>query len=67
MKIRSLPLAIIVLALFFGGIALSAAFNLWKTESTKTPAKIKSGEFTGEHEPLQSGISAKKRRLSFLQ
>jgi hypothetical protein len=51
MKIKSWPLAIIVLAVFFGGIALSAAFNLWKTESTKTPAKIKIGEFTGDNDP----------------
>ncbi len=51
MKIKSWPLAIIVLVVFFGGIALSAAFNLWKTESTKTPARIKSGEFTGENDP----------------
>ena len=51
MKIKSWPLAIIVLVVFFGGIALSAAFNLWKTESTRTPAKIKSGEFTGKNDP----------------
>jgi len=51
MKIKSKVLAIIVLAVFFGGIALSAAFNLWKTESTRTPAKIRSGEFTGENDP----------------
>jgi len=51
MKIRSLPLAIIVLVVFFGGIALSATFNLWKTESTKTPAKIQKGEFSGENDP----------------
>ncbi len=51
MKIKSWPLAIIVLVVFFGGIALSATFNLWKTESTRTPAKIKSGEFTGENDP----------------
>lgn len=51
MKIKLWPLAIIVLVVFFGGIALSAAFNLWKTESTRTPAKIKSGEFTGKNDP----------------
>jgi len=51
MKIKSWPLAIIVLVVFFGGIGLSAAFNLWKTESTKTPAKIERGEFTGENDP----------------
>lgn len=51
MKIKSKVLAVIVLVIFFGGIALSAAFNLWETESTRTPEKIKSGEFSGKNDP----------------
>lgn len=51
MKIKSKVLAVIVLVIFFGGIALSVAFNLWETESTKTPEKITRGEFAGENDP----------------
>lgn len=51
MKIKSKILAVIVVVVFFGGIALSAAFNLWETESTRTPSKIKSGEFSGKNDP----------------
>ena len=51
MKIRSKSLSIIVLSTFIIGIALSMAFNLWKTESTKTPAKFSSGKFEGMFNP----------------
>ena len=51
MKIKSWPLAIIVLVVFFGAIALSASFNLWRTESSKQPARIEKGEFAGENDP----------------
>jgi hypothetical protein len=51
MKLRSWHLAIIVPLLIFGGIAVSAALNLWQTSSSKIPATISGGEFTGRPDP----------------
>ncbi|MEW6662471.1 MAG: hypothetical protein ACOY9Y_11525 [Bacillota bacterium] len=51
MKISAKALAMTVLLLFFGGIALTSAFNLWRTESLKIPAKFKEGQFIGEYNP----------------
>ena len=51
MKIRSIQLAPVILILFIAGIGLTMAFNLWKTESSKQPAKYLSGEFAGEYNP----------------
>jgi hypothetical protein len=42
---------LIVLVVLFGGISISAAFNLWRTESSKIPARITSGEFAGRADP----------------
>ncbi len=44
-------LAVIILAGIFGGILISNAAGFWKTQSTKTPAKIKTGEFAGMADP----------------
>jgi hypothetical protein len=42
---------LIVLVVLFGGISISAAFNIWRTESSKIPAKIERGEFAGQADP----------------
>ncbi len=51
MKIRSSLLAAIIIAAFGFGISLSMVFNLWRTESSKVPARYASGEFAGEYNP----------------
>jgi len=44
-------LALIIVLGIFGGILLSNALGYWKTESTKTPATIKTGTFAGMADP----------------
>ncbi|WP_319415748.1 hypothetical protein [Marispirochaeta aestuarii] len=51
MKVRSPLLAVIIVAVFVSGIGLSMAFNLWRTEASKEPARYESGEFAGEYNP----------------
>jgi hypothetical protein len=51
MKLKSWIVAVIVVAVMFGGIAVSAAFNIWRTTSNKIPATIDSGEFAGQANP----------------
>jgi hypothetical protein len=51
MTMQAKGLAISTAVIFVAGIALSMAFNLWRTESTKTPVSIRSGEFAGEYDP----------------
>ena len=41
----------IVLAVFVAGIGGTMAFNLWRTESSKQPARYTSGEFAGQVNP----------------
>jgi hypothetical protein len=50
-KLKTAPLAAIVVAGIFGGIAVSAALGTWNVVSTKEPAKIKTGEFSGLPSP----------------
>lgn len=50
-RIRKPVLALITLVAIFGGIALSRLFGVWVTQSTKTPAKIKTGDFAGQPDP----------------
>ncbi len=50
-RVKTLPLAGIVLTLMLGGILLSMSLNLWRTESVKTPVKFSTGEFAGESNP----------------
>ncbi|MDC7228483.1 MAG: 4Fe-4S binding protein [Spirochaetales bacterium] len=49
--IGSKLIAPIVLAVFIVGIGLSMIFNIWVTESSKTPAVYSSGEFEGIANP----------------
>jgi hypothetical protein len=51
MKIKALPLGIVVLALMFGGILFSMQMNWWKTESERVPAAFKEGDYAGEYDP----------------
>lgn len=43
--------ATVLIIILFGGIALSSAFNLWVTKSTKVPAKYTAGEVAGTYNP----------------
>lgn len=52
MKISIKNLTIIILVVFFGGIAISKSLELWKTESSKIPGKITSGESAGQYNPM---------------
>ena len=51
MKIRSWLLGVIVLVIVIGGIGLTMAFNLWRTEGAKEPMRLNQGEFAGEYNP----------------
>jgi len=51
MTLTSKPLAGLVVILFFVGIFFSSAMGWWQTESTKTAAKITTGEFAGQANP----------------
>lgn len=51
MKIKSNFLGIIILVIVFGGIFSTSLFNLWRTESSKIPRTITSGEFKGSYDP----------------
>lgn len=51
MKIKSYVLPIVIFAILFGGIGLTKALGLFKTESSKVPATIKSGEASGKYNP----------------
>jgi hypothetical protein len=44
-------LAPIIVLFFVGGIAGTMVFNLWQTEASKEPAKIKEGKFAGMSDP----------------
>jgi len=52
MKMTSKPMAVIILVILFGGIALTTALGWWATETTKEPAKFSDGEAAGEYNPL---------------
>lgn len=51
MRLKSIPLAITIFVLLFGGIGLSMTFNWWQTESRKIPARFSEGEAAGEFNP----------------
>lgn len=51
MTIRSRPLAVITAMILIAGIAVSMAFNLWRTESAKIPVRYSTGDFEGEYNP----------------
>lgn len=51
MTLTSKPLAAIIFAILFGGIAFSTAMGWWATESTKEPVTFTEGEFAGQYNP----------------
>ena len=51
MKLKTLLIFPIVLIILFGGIAVADGIGLWKTESSKVPSLIKTGEFEGTSNP----------------
>ena len=51
MKLRSKLIAPIIVLAFAGGISMTIALDLWKTETIKDPAKYQIGEFAGEYNP----------------
>lgn len=50
-RVGAAALALIILLTFVGGIGTTMAFNLWSTESSKTPSLIREGDFAGEYNP----------------
>jgi hypothetical protein len=51
MKLTTRAIALTVPLVVFGGIALSAALNMWNTTSTREPVKYTAGEFAGQANP----------------
>jgi hypothetical protein len=51
MNIRSKHIGPIILAAFIIGIGGTIGLNLWRTTSSKVPAKFTSGEHEGEYNP----------------
>jgi len=51
MRVNEKNQALTVIVLMVAGIGLSMIFNLWVTESSKTPAKITEGVFAGQADP----------------
>ncbi|MBU0927948.1 MAG: hypothetical protein KKA67_09380 [Spirochaetes bacterium] len=50
-RVKPLPLAAIVVASIFGGVAVSKAVGYWRTTSSKEPVTFKSGELAGLPNP----------------
>lgn len=51
MKLNSKALGVILLIVFFGGIALSIGLGYWQTKSSKQPARFRQGQAEGEYNP----------------
>ena len=51
-RIRSGLLAIVILVVLFGSVALTSALGLWKTTTDKIPAKYTTGAEAGEYNPM---------------
>jgi len=50
-KMSSPLVAVIILVVVAGGIALASGMGLWQTESSKVPARYTSGEAEGQYNP----------------
>ena len=50
-KVTMPVMAVLILVIFFGGIAATIAADLWTTSSDKIPAKYKDGEVAGSYDP----------------
>ena len=52
MKIKSGLMAILVLVVLFGSVAITSAVGYWKITTDKIPAKYTTGDAAGEYNPL---------------
>jgi hypothetical protein len=51
MKVKSYAVALIVLVVIFGSVAITSYMGQWKTTTNKVPAKYSEGESAGEYNP----------------
>lgn len=51
MRLKSFPLAVIILVLLFGSIGATTAMGWWQTETSKVPAVYAEGEAAGQFNP----------------
>lgn len=51
MRLNSKVIAVVLVAVLFGGIGISKALGVWRTESSRIPAKYTNGEFAGQYNP----------------
>lgn len=51
MRLTAKPLALILLAVIFGGVLVTSAFGWWRTETSKVPAVFTEGEAAGQYDP----------------
>lgn len=51
MKLNSKALGVVLLVVFFGGIALSIGLGTWQTKSSKQPTRFRGGDAAGEYNP----------------
>lgn len=51
MKIKPQGAILIVLAIFISGIAITSAFGIWATTSSKIPAKLEDVQYSEEYDP----------------
>lgn len=67
MKVNSRILAITILILVFGGVGLSNILGLWRTESSKVPAKYTSSDLKNQYNPadIRGSYSLKDISSSF--
>lgn len=52
MRVRAWVLALISVAIIFGGIALASTLGYWNTTNDKIPALISVGEYAGQANPM---------------
>ncbi len=51
MRLKSIPLAIIILVILFGSISVTTVLGWWQTETSKVPAVYAKGEAAGQFNP----------------
>jgi hypothetical protein len=51
MKITSKPMALVILIVLFGGIAVTTWLGWWATETSKVPVTYPDGELAGQYNP----------------
>lgn len=51
MKLSSMAIAVVVVVAFAGGVLGAQVAGVWRTEGSKTPARLTTGAFAGEYDP----------------